>query len=200
MTISSMASTAAQFATSPSSSCSAWSCYPTATYSYSGFGSSTSASPSASHTGSDTYPVFPNGIFMFKFALVSSQDSGLTDLDIDLYNECYLPYNPLPYHSNQVRQDAAVTSASVSTNPNYQINVPPCKRQSAISTSCYFQDTNGTFVGIQISNLWKVQQQCFCEQYPFFDSASGCMDCFKEHGGVEGRLSFFFERTRRSHT
>ncbi|CAI7629355.1 hypothetical protein PCG10_008409 [Penicillium crustosum] len=156
---------------------------PTSTYQYDSIlGSSTSSSAAASETGSD-YPVFPNGAYISRFYVVSSQESGLTDLDIDLYNECYLPYNPLSHH-NFRRDD---TTETISPKPTYLINEAPCKRQAAINSNCYFQNTNGSFSGLQLySGDWDVQQQCYCDIYPFFDSATGCQECFRKHGGIEG--------------
>ncbi|OQE35325.1 hypothetical protein PENCOP_c013G00850 [Penicillium coprophilum] len=157
---------------------------PTSSYGYDSLlGSSTSSSTAATDTGSDEYPVFPNGAYISRFYLVSSQDSGLTDLDIDLYNECYLPHNPLPHH-NFRRDDSTET---ISPKPTYLINEAPCKRQAAINSNCYFQNTNGTFSGLQkYSGDWDVQQQCYCDIYPFFDSVAGCQECFRKHGGIEG--------------
>lgn len=156
---------------------------PTSTYQYDSiWGSSTSPSTAASETSSE-YPVFPNGAYISRFYVVSSQESGLTDLDIDLYNECYLPYNPLSHH-NFRRDD---TTKTISPKPTYLIDEAPCKRQAAINSNCYFQNTNGTFSGLQLySGDWDVQQQCYCDIYPFFDSAAGCQACFRKHGGIEG--------------
>ncbi|OQE01252.1 hypothetical protein PENVUL_c043G10137 [Penicillium vulpinum] len=156
----------------------------TSSYEYDSlFGTSTSSSTAASYTGSEQYPVFPNGVYISRFYLVSSQDSGLTDLDTDLFDACYLPFNP-SRHYNLRRDDATTT---ISPKPTYLINEAPCKRQAAINTNCRFQDTNGTFSGLQeYSGDWDVQQQCYCDIYPFFDSAAGCQECFKKHGGIEG--------------
>ncbi|KAJ5181260.1 hypothetical protein N7491_000813 [Penicillium cf. griseofulvum] len=161
---------------------------PTASYGYDDlFGSTTSSSTAVSTTGSKEYPVFPNGAYVSRFYLVSSQESGLTDLDIDLYNECFLPYNPLPHH-NFRRGDATET---ISPKPTYLIDEAPCKRQAAINSNCYFQNTNGTFSGLEpYSGDWDVQQQCYCDIYPFFDSAAGCQECFRMHGGIEGGSSY----------
>lgn len=148
------------------------------------FSTSTSSSNTASYTGSEGYPVFPNDAYISRLYLVSSQDSGLTDLDINLYNECYLPYRALPHH-DYVKRDNA--NSALMPKPTYLINDPPCKRQAAINSNCYVQDTNGTFAGLQIySGDWDIQQQCYCDIYPFFDSSLGCQQCFKEHGGIEG--------------
>ncbi|KAL4891892.1 hypothetical protein BDV59DRAFT_60446 [Aspergillus ambiguus] len=145
---------------------------------------STSSSSTAFYTGSQEYPVFPNAVYISKFYLVSSQYSGLTDLDIDLYNECYLPSRPLPHHDHDKRDEATST---LTTKPTYLINEPPCKRQAAINANCHFRNTNGTFEGIQAySGDWDVQQQCYCDVYPFFDSSIGCQECFEKHGGIEG--------------
>ncbi|KAJ9481435.1 hypothetical protein VN97_g12042 [Penicillium thymicola] len=156
---------------------------PSSTYQYDSIlGSSTSSSTAASETGSE-YPVFPNGAYISRFYVVSSGESGLTDLDIDLYNECFLPYNPLQHH-NFRRDD---TTESISPKPTYLIDEAPCKRQAAINSNCYFQNTNGTFSGLELySGDWDVQQQCYCDIYPFFDSAAGCQECFRKHGGIEG--------------
>lgn len=156
---------------------------PTSTYQYNSIlGSSTSSNTAASETGSE-YPVFPNGAYISRFYVVSSQESGLTDLDIDLYNECFLPHNPLPHH-NFRRGD---TTETISPKPTYLIDEAPCKRQAAINSNCYFQNTNGTFSGLELySGDWDVQQQCYCDIYPFFDSAAGCQECYRKHGGIEG--------------
>lgn len=147
-------------------------------------GTSTLSSSTPSYTGSQEYPVFPNAVYLSKFYLVSSQHSGLTDLDIDLYNECYLPFRALPHHNNDKRDEA---TAALTPKPTYLINDPPCKRQAAINSNCYFQNTNGTFQGLlPYSGDWDVQQQCFCDIYPFFDSSIGCQECFRKHGGIEG--------------
>ncbi|CAG8162817.1 unnamed protein product [Penicillium nalgiovense] len=147
------------------------------------FGTSTSSSATASGTSSNEYPVFPNGAYISRFYVVSSQDSGLTDLDIDLYNACFLPHNPLSHH-NYRRDDA---SEAISAKPTYLIDEAPCKRQAAINSNCYFQNTNGSFSGLQpYSGDWDVQQQCYCDIYPFFDSAAGCQECYRQHGGIEG--------------
>lgn len=156
---------------------------PTSTYQYDSIlGSSTSSNTAASETGSE-YPVFPNGAYISRFYVVSSQESGLTDLDIDLYNECFLPHNPLPHH-NYRRDD---TTETISPKPTYLIDEAPCKRQAAINSNCYFQNTNGTFSGLELySGDWDIQQQCYCDIYPFFDSAAGCQECYRKHGGIEG--------------
>ncbi|KAJ5512132.1 hypothetical protein N7463_001684 [Penicillium fimorum] len=157
---------------------------PTSSYTYDSiFGASTSSSTAASEDSSDETPIFPNNAYISRFYVVSSQDSGLTDLDIDLYNECYLPYNPMPHH-NVRRDDAA---EPISPKPDYQIDEPPCQRQASINANCYFDNTDGTFSGLRpYSGDWDVQQQCYCDIYPFFDSAAGCQECFRKHGGIEG--------------
>jgi hypothetical protein len=149
------------------------------------FGSSTSSSAVATFTGSDDYPVFPNGVYISKFFLVSALKSGITDLDIDLYNECYLPFNPLPYNDYSKRDGGG----SDIQQPDYLIDEAPCKRAAAINSNCYFDNTNGTFQGLEPSEQWTVQQQCFCERYPYFDSTLGCMECFRLHGGIEGMFN-----------
>ncbi|KAK6347324.1 hypothetical protein TWF696_007394 [Orbilia brochopaga] len=148
-------------------------------------------------TGDDTYPVFPNGRYISKFYLVNALDSGITHLDTDLYNECYLPYNPLSYipgSSKEKRQqdDSGTTTASASRpsrtpRPDYQFDTAPCRRAAAINSNCYLQNTNGTFSGLQKYNSsFDEQQKCFCELYPYWDSISGCNECFRQHGGIEG--------------
>ena len=42
------------------------------------------------------------------------------------------------------------------------------------------------FSGLRDSEQPGAQQQCFCDVYPFFDSVRGCMECFRQHGGIEG--------------
>ncbi|KAJ5884804.1 hypothetical protein N7495_009314 [Penicillium taxi] len=144
-------------------------------------------SATSSSATSTNYPVFPNPDYVQKFFV--SQNSGLTNLDIDLYNECYLPYRNLPHHSQNARRD---TDLSIGQNPTiaqptYQIDQAPCKRQAAINANCYYQNTNGKLSGLQTySGDWDAQQKCFCEIYPFFDSATGCQECFRDHGGIEG--------------
>lgn len=148
------------------------------------FGTSTSSSTASTYTGSPEYPVFPNARYISKFYLVSSQYSGLTDLDIDLYNECYLPARALPHHEHDKRDE---TTSTLTNKPDYRLDDPPCKRQAAINANCYYENTNGTFAGMKIySDKWDVQQQCYCDIYPFFDSSFGCQECFKQHGGIEG--------------
>lgn len=150
-------------------------------------GTSTSSSSTPFYTGSQEYPVFPNAVYLSKFYLVSSQYSGLTDLDIDLYNECYLPFRALSHYNHDKRDEA---TATLTPKPTYLINDPPCKRQAAINSNCYFQNTNGTFQGLlPYSGDWDIQQQCFCDIYPFFDSSIGCQECFRKHGGIEGTFS-----------
>jgi hypothetical protein len=137
----------------------------------------------SAYNGSDTYPVFPNGRFLSKFSLVSSQDAGLTQTDTDLYNRCYLPARTLKERS------------SVS-KPNYQIDEAPCKRQAAINANCSFT-WNGTLASLEEQTDAKDQQDCFCNVYPFFEAANGCQACFEKHGGVEGNsqfLAFPFDR------
>ncbi|WPH02364.1 Hypothetical protein R9X50_00522700 [Acrodontium crateriforme] len=136
-----------------------------------------SSTASATPTG---FPVFPNGQYISKFYVINP-DPGLTHLDIDLYNECYLPRRPLPY-ANQKRSPQNTGPP----RPDYLSDEPPCKRQGAMNTNCYIQNINGTFPGLQVSEKWQDQQHCFCTTYPFFDSASGCQKCFEEHGGIEG--------------
>ncbi|KAJ5803827.1 uncharacterized protein N7518_000130, partial [Penicillium psychrosexuale] len=71
--------------------------------------------------------------------------------------------------------------------PTYLIDEAPCQRQAGINSNCYFWNTNGTFSGlVPYSDHWDVQQQCYCDVYPFFDSAAGCEECFRKHGGIEG--------------
>ncbi|KAK2850621.1 hypothetical protein FQN49_005489 [Arthroderma sp. PD_2] len=152
------------------------------------FGSRTSSTTSA-FPGASDYIVFPNAVFMSKFALVSSQYSGLNDLDLHLYNVCYLPYRPFDVEESFDIDKRRVrpSDSSNAPRPTYLIDKAPCKRQASINTNCYFKDTNGTFSGLEpYSDDFDVQQQCFCEKYPFFDSVLGCMKCFEKHGGIEG--------------
>ncbi|EPS42076.1 hypothetical protein H072_3945 [Dactylellina haptotyla CBS 200.50] len=146
-------------------------------------------------TGDPSYPVFPNPQFISKFYAVSSQYSGLTHLDTDLYNRCYLPFNALKYVDKRDKDatsdtpDAgdATTTSLPSPRPTYQFDKPPCKRAAAINSNCYFQNTNGTFSGLQpYDSNFDIQQACFCEIYPYWDSISGCNECFRVHGGIEG--------------
>jgi hypothetical protein len=127
----------------------------------------------STYSGSDSYPVFPNGLFISKFYLVSSQNSGLTQLDKDLYDRCYLPSNSLEERSSSV------------SKPNYQSDSPPCKRQAAINSNCSFT-WNGTLSSIEQQKDAIAQQGCFCNEYPFFDAVGGCQECFEMHGGIEG--------------
>ncbi|KAF3099620.1 hypothetical protein TWF569_004686 [Orbilia oligospora] len=164
---------------------------------------SSSSDTSEKYAGSPDYPVFPNPIFLSKFALVSSDKSGRTNLDTDLYNSCILPYNPLSYPNNhklKSRETITITNDDnnkevpvpkdtnpKSPRPTYQLDRPPCKRAAAINANCYFQNTNGTFSGLQpYDSDFEVQQKCFCEIYPYFDSIFGCNECFRLHGGIEG--------------
>ena len=114
--------------------------------------------------------------------MVSARDSGLTHLDIDLYNYCYLPYNPLPYFGLSKRSPQYTGEP----RPDYQLDSAPCKRAAAINANCYLDNTNGSFSGLRPSEQPEVQKQCYCELYPYFDSTLGCMQCFKQHGGIEG--------------
>ncbi|KAF2666678.1 hypothetical protein BT63DRAFT_315504 [Microthyrium microscopicum] len=125
----------------------------------------------------DSYPVFPNGPYVWKFYVPLSQDSGITHLDTDLFNRCYLPANSLSY--------VDVSKRAGTQNPNYQINEQPCKRQAAINSNCYLT-WNGSLASIDYQTDVKTQQSCFCQKYPFFDAVSGCQSCFEEHGGIEG--------------
>ena len=143
------------------------------------FSTSTSSSTDASHTGSDEYPVFPNGVYLSKFYLVSSQEAGLTNLDINLYNYCYLPFNPLRYRKRSLQY-------SGDPRPDYLLDEAPCKRAAAINANCYTENTNGTLSGLRSSEQPDVQKECYCEKYPYFDSILGCMECFRQHGGIEG--------------
>ncbi|KAF3938762.1 hypothetical protein ABW19_dt0200604 [Dactylella cylindrospora] len=153
------------------------------------------------YNGTDDYPVFPHARYISKFYKVSSQYAGLTKLDIALYNRCYLPYNPLSDAfaiDSKFKRDIEIDveipddndpnqTNSNAPRPTYLINEPPCKRTAAINSNCYFDNTNGTFSGLQLyEDKFEVQQQCYCEKYPYFDSAFGCNECFKLHGGIEG--------------
>ncbi|KAF3922519.1 hypothetical protein ABW21_db0200070 [Orbilia brochopaga] len=167
--------------------------------------SPTSATPrgdweNGTFLGDDTYPVFPNARYLSKFFLVNAQDSGITHLDTDLYNWCYLPYNPLSYipgsskakHKRQDGEDSATTTLDVSLasktpRPDYLSDTAPCRRAAAINSNCYFQNTNGTFSGLQPYNSsFDLQQKCFCQIYPYWDTIFGCNECFRQHGGIEG--------------
>lgn len=138
-------------------------------------GSQPSSSQPSSTSG--PFPVFPNGPYVSKF-FVSSQNSGLDHLDIDLYNQCYLPYNPLSYNNKKAKRSGV-------SKPDYDSDLPPCKRQAAINSNCYFT-WNGTLASIDVSQDAAQQQECFCGTYPFFEAVGGCQACFEEHGGVEG--------------
>ena len=146
------------------------------------YASETASSASSTFTGSDEYRVFPNGAYLSRFYLVSSSEAGLTELDIDLYNFCYLPYNPLPYNNYRKRSPQATGDP----RPDYELEAAPCKRTASINANCYIENTNGTFSGLRDSEQPDAQQQCFCDVYPFFDSVRGCMECFRQHGGIEG--------------
>lgn len=142
-------------------------------------------------TGSRDYPVFPNGDYIQKFYRVNQK---LTKLDVDLYNACYLPFRNLPYDNynekRAVRGDGPDEEPLPpnAPQPTYEITSAPCKRQASINANCYFKNTNGTYSGLEVSQEWDVQQQCYCEQYPFFDSVKGCMECFRQHGGIAGKF------------
>ncbi|KAK6512593.1 hypothetical protein TWF481_001477 [Arthrobotrys musiformis] len=147
------------------------------------------------YAGSPDYPVFPNPRYLSKFALVSADKSGLTHLDTDLYNYCYLPYNPLPYVNkrgvtvtgNGEDVPIAKDDEPEKPRPTYKIDVAPCRRAAAINANCYFQNTNGTLSGLQAyESEFEEQRKCFCEIYPYFDSIFGCNECFRLHGGIEG--------------
>ncbi|EFR03398.1 hypothetical protein MGYG_06397 [Nannizzia gypsea CBS 118893] len=148
----------------------------------------TTSSTISAFPGSETYPVFPNGAWVSKFYLVSSQYSGLTDLDHHLWNVCYLPGRPYEVDKSfDIDKRRASPTDSNAPRPTYLIDRPPCLRQAAINANCHFKNTNGTFSGLEVyKNDFDIQQQCYCEKYPFFDSVLGCMKCFETHGGVEG--------------
>ncbi|KAK6349372.1 hypothetical protein TWF730_010119 [Orbilia blumenaviensis] len=151
-----------------------------------------------SYAGDPDYPVFPHPRYISKFYRVSAQNSGLTRLDKDLYNQCYLPYNRQSYVDKREARTITVTQDNEdislpkddepkSPRPTYQLTSPPCKRTSAINANCYFQNTNGTFSGLQpYQSDFEEQQKCYCEIYPYFDSAAGCNECFHMHGGIAG--------------
>ncbi|KAK6538525.1 hypothetical protein TWF694_010105 [Orbilia ellipsospora] len=153
---------------------------------------STSQKSSDIFAGNDSYPVFPNPNYISRFYMVSSEVSGITQLDTDLYNFCYLPANPLHYWgkrdgSSEDPDAETLTSTSWKPKPTYQFDKPPCRRAAAINANCYFENTNGTFSGLQpYEDNWEIQQECFCKIYPYFDSVNGCNECFKDHGGIEG--------------
>ncbi|KAK5943413.1 hypothetical protein PMZ80_004420 [Knufia obscura] len=159
--------------------------------------SSTSSSASPAWTGDDTYPVFPNANYISRFYHTPDYEAGLTILDQELNNYCYLPYNSA-IHTYDKRQ-ASSTSTSTSTptpRPTYLIDEAPCKRQSSINANCYFQNTNRTFAGLipysdpQLETALTDQQTCYCRTYPFLDSVLGCQACFEQHGGIEGHHWF----------
>lgn len=152
---------------------------------FSDYGSAFASSTSDPFTSTSTdYPVFPNSQYIAKWFSYSSDEDGLTHLDIDLYNECYLPSRPYTYVN---KRQADASSTSPTPRPTYLIDEPPCQRQAAINANCYFQNTNGTFSGLQpYEDDFDIQQQCFCDIYPFFDAVTGCNACFLEHGGIEG--------------
>ena len=118
------------------------------------FGSSTSSSVGAAYTGSEEYPVFPNSVYLSKFYQASSQDAGLTHLDIDLYNYCYLPYNPLRYHDSRKR----AAQYSGDPRPDYLLDEAPCKRAASINANCYIENANGSLTDLRLSEQPDVQQ------------------------------------------
>lgn len=141
---------------------------------------------------SNDFPVFPNNDFISRFYVVSASKSGLTNLDTDLYNRCYLPANPLDYlesdnptsPSNLKRKESWISITI--ENPDYETEEAPCTRQGAINTNCYFRNTNGSASGLEkYENHFDEQQHCFCNKYPFFDSVLGCQKCFEMHGGIQ---------------
>lgn len=144
------------------------------------------------YEGEEDYPVFPNGKYISRFYRVSSYESGLNRLDKFLYNQCYLPYNPQDL--DRIKREIVVEiefpddpDDSDDPRPNYQLGEPPCKRAAAINVNCYFDNTNGTFSGLMpYEDKFDVQQKCYCEKYPYFDSSFGCNACFKQYGGIEG--------------
>ncbi|KAF3909438.1 hypothetical protein AA313_de0202371 [Arthrobotrys entomopaga] len=145
--------------------------------------------------GDDSYPVFPNPNYVSRFYMVNADVSGITQLDTDLYNFCYLPANPLHFWGKRDAtsdgdddpNEKTQTSTSWTPKPTYLFNQPPCRRAAAINANCYFQNTNGTFAGLQpYEDAWEVQQECFCRIYPYFDTIFGCNECFHQHGGIEG--------------
>lgn len=160
----------------------------------------TSSAATATFTGDPTYPVFPNAQWISRFYLVASQYSGITNLDTDLFNRCYLPGRPLSYlppphngsdastaANGNVRRGESWVSITIE-KPDYQLEEAPCKRQSAINGNCHFQNTNGTFSGLrEYEDNFEEQQHCYCEKYPFFDSVLGCQKCFEMRGGIEGQ-------------
>lgn len=159
---------------------------------------STDTASSATFTGDPDYFVFPNPEYISRFYKVRAQDSGITNLDTDLYNRCYLPgggplpYLPPPYNGSSVNDSSNAKREEswveiIIEKPDYQIEVAPCRRQGAINTNCYFKNTNGTFSGLtKYDSDFEEQQHCFCEKYPFFDSVLGCSKCFEMHGGISG--------------
>lgn len=149
------------------------------TSSYSDLLSGSDTAASATATSSAVYPIFPKGWTAGLYTF----DGSPTQLDIDLYNYCYLPYYFL---TNYKRFE--VTS-SYPPRPTYLFDEAPCKRQASINTNCYFENTNRSFTGLQIPTspeALAAQQRCYCKTYPFFDSAFGCQACLRDHGGIEG--------------
>lgn len=146
-------------------------------YTYDAFSDSSTV---ATATATYSQAVFPNGEWA---ARMYSNTNSADDLDIELYNYCYLPYNFLSHYKR-----FQVTS-SCPPRPTYLDDEAPCKRQAAINTNCYFENTNSTFLGLQVPTdpeALASQQQCYCITYLFFDSALGCQACFQDHGGIEG--------------
>ncbi|KAJ6256848.1 hypothetical protein Dda_8717 [Drechslerella dactyloides] len=147
--------------------------------------------------GDDSYPVFPHARYISKFLLVNALDSGITHLDTDLYNFCYLPWNPLSYipgssKAKRKRDGSGTTTAGASKTsptpkPTYLFDKAPCRRAASINSNCYLQNTNGTFSGLQAYNSsFDEQQRCYCQIYPYWDTILGCNECFRQHGGIEG--------------
>ncbi|KAF2662741.1 hypothetical protein K491DRAFT_556411, partial [Lophiostoma macrostomum CBS 122681] len=144
----------------------------------------TTSSASSTFTGNATYPVFPNANYISLFYLSPSDEFTITNLDTDLYNRCYLPANPLPY--SNAKRDSSWISITIS-NPDYDIDEAPCKRQAAINANCHFRNGNGTAAGLQVyTDDFEEQRECYCNEYPFFDAVVGCQKCFEMHGGIEG--------------
>ncbi|KAH7116140.1 hypothetical protein B0J11DRAFT_584174 [Dendryphion nanum] len=146
--------------------------------------SRTSTSAGATFTGDPDFYVFPNPHFLSRFYKVSSHISGLTHLDTDLYNRCYLPSRPHEYIDS--KRDVSWVHIKIE-KADYRTEDAPCIRQAAINANCYQRDTNGSFSGLErYKDHFDEQQHCFCEKYPFFESALGCQKCLEMHGGISG--------------
>ena len=147
----------------------------------------TSTAADSMYTCDPNESFFLNSCYLSRFTRVISQYSGLTNLDIDLYNRCYLPYNALSYDTKKAKRDGESWVSVQIEKPDYQQEVAPCKRMGAIGANCYWKNTNGTFSGLdKYQDDFGQQQNCYCKIYPFWDATAGCMKCLEMHGGIEG--------------